>query len=150
MKAIVHSPDRDIDFFDNITGVLQGDTITPYLFIFCLDYVLWTSTDLIKENGFTLKNPRSRWYPTKTITDADYTDDQALLINARAQLESLLYNQEKQYLPCEIESSGFSDWQLESWSLYICHIWIPKLTTTILREWGIQFWHLKQRKSIRV
>ena len=50
----VHSPDEDIDFFDMVTGVLQGDTLAPYLFIFCLDYVLQTSIDQIKENGFTL------------------------------------------------------------------------------------------------
>ena len=40
MKAVVHSPDRDTDFFDIATGVLQGDRLTPYLFIICLDYVL--------------------------------------------------------------------------------------------------------------
>ena len=33
-------------------GVLQGDTLAPYLFIICLDYVLKMSIDLLKENGF--------------------------------------------------------------------------------------------------
>ena len=47
--------------------------------IICLDYVLWTSIDLIKEDGFTKKKTRSRWYPTETITSADYADDLALL-----------------------------------------------------------------------
>ena len=27
MKAMVHSPDRDTDFFDIVTGVWQGDTV---------------------------------------------------------------------------------------------------------------------------
>ena len=40
MKAKVHSPDGDTGFFDIVAGVLQGDTLAPYLFIICLDYVL--------------------------------------------------------------------------------------------------------------
>ena len=55
LKAMDHSPYRDIDFFNIVTGVLQGDTLEPYLFIICLDYVLWISINLIKENGFRLK-----------------------------------------------------------------------------------------------
>ena len=39
MKVKVCSPDGDTDFFDIVTGVLQGDTLTSYLFITCLDYV---------------------------------------------------------------------------------------------------------------
>ena len=45
-------PDGDTDYFDIVAGVLQGDTLAPYLFIICLDYVLGTSTDLMKENGY--------------------------------------------------------------------------------------------------
>ena len=37
--------------------------------------------DLMKENGFTLKKAKSRWYPSETITDTDYADDLALLVN---------------------------------------------------------------------
>ena len=47
MKAMVRSPDRDTDFFENVAGVLPGDTLAPYLFIICLDYILQTSIDLI-------------------------------------------------------------------------------------------------------
>ena len=42
-KAKVRSPDKDTDFFDIIAGVLQKDTLTRYLFIICLRYVLRTS-----------------------------------------------------------------------------------------------------------
>ena len=38
--------------------------------------------DQIKENGFTLKKARSRQYSAETITDADYADDLALLLNS--------------------------------------------------------------------
>ena len=41
--------------FNIFTGVLQGDTLPPNLFIICLDYLLRMSIDPIKENSFTLK-----------------------------------------------------------------------------------------------
>ena len=74
-KGKVRSPDGDIECFDTVAGVLQGDTLSPYLFIICLNYVLRTSIDKIRENGFQLTKKRSRSYPAKTITDADYADD---------------------------------------------------------------------------
>ena len=46
-------PDGDTSFCNTVTGVLQGDRLVPYLFILCQDYVLETSIDLMKENGFT-------------------------------------------------------------------------------------------------
>ena len=67
-------------------------TLAPYLFIICLDYVLRTSIDKIKENGFKLTKKRSRRYPAKTITDADYADDIVLLANTPAQAETLLHS----------------------------------------------------------
>ena len=39
-KVKVHSPVGDTDYFDIVTGVLQGDTLAPYLSIICLDYML--------------------------------------------------------------------------------------------------------------
>ena len=77
--------------FDIVAGVLQGDTLAPYLFIICFDYVLRTSIDLMKENGFKLAKERSRRYPAQTITDADNTVHVALLANSLTQAESLLH-----------------------------------------------------------
>ena len=51
--------------------ILRDIRLAPYLFIICLDYVLRTLIDKIKENGFELKKKRSRSYPAKTITDTD-------------------------------------------------------------------------------
>ena len=45
----VRSPDGDTEYFDIVAGVLKGDTLAPYLFIICLDYMLRTSTDKIRE-----------------------------------------------------------------------------------------------------
>ena len=74
-KVKLRSQDGDTDYFDIVTGVLRGDTIAPYLFIISLDYMLRTSIDLMKENGFKLANERNRRYPAETITDAKYADD---------------------------------------------------------------------------
>ena len=79
-KVKVRSPDGDTEYFDIVAGVLQGDTLAPYLFIICLDYVLKASIDKIRENGFELTKKRSKRYPAKTITDADYADDLTLLV----------------------------------------------------------------------
>ena len=82
IKVKLHSPDGDTDYFDIVAGVLQGDTVAPYLFIIWVGYEFRTSIDKIKENGFKLTKERSRRYPVKTITDTDYVDDIALLANA--------------------------------------------------------------------
>ena len=94
-KVKVRSPDGDTEYFDIVAGVLQGDTLAPYLFIICLDYVLRTSIDKIRENGFELTKKRSRRYPAKTITDADYADDIAILANTPDQAETLLHSLER-------------------------------------------------------
>ena len=49
----------------------------------------------MKENGFTRANARSRRYLTQAITDADYADDIALLVNTSSQAESLLHSMDK-------------------------------------------------------
>ena len=94
-KVKVRSPDGDADYFDIVVGVLQEDTLAPYLFIICLDYVFRMSIDKMKDNGFKLAKERSIRDPTQTITDADYADDKALLANTAAQLETLLHSLEQ-------------------------------------------------------
>ena len=91
-KVKVCSPDGETDYFNIVAGVLLGDTLAPYLFIICLNYVLRTSTNKINENCFELTKKRSRRYPAKTITDADYADDIVILANALAQTETLLHS----------------------------------------------------------
>ena len=80
-KVKVRSPDGDTEYFDTVAVVLQADTLAPYLFIFCLDYVLRTSIDKIRENGFELTKKRSRRYPAK--------------INTPDQAETLLHSLER-------------------------------------------------------
>ena len=78
-----------------VAGVLQGDTLAPYLFIISLDYVLRTSIDKIRENDCEMTKKRSRRYPAKIITDADYADDIAILANTPNQAETQLYSLER-------------------------------------------------------
>ena len=66
-KVKVRSPDGDTEYFDIVAGILQGDTLAPYLFIICLDYALRTSIDKIRENGLELIKKRSRSYPVKQL-----------------------------------------------------------------------------------
>ena len=91
-KVKVSSPDGDTDYFDIVAGVLQGDTLALYLSIICLDYVLRTSIDKIKENGFEVTKKRSRGYPAKTFADAA---DIGLLTNAPDQAETPLHSLEQ-------------------------------------------------------
>ena len=60
MKAMVHSPDGDTNFFGIVARVLQGDILASYKFIICLDYILQTSIDLIK-----------KWFHIKKRQEAD-------------------------------------------------------------------------------
>ena len=48
-KVKVRFPDGDTDYIDIVAGVLQGDTLAPYLFIICLEYVFRTCIDKIKK-----------------------------------------------------------------------------------------------------
>ena len=57
--------------------------------------MLRTSIDKIRENGFELTKKRSRRYPTKTITDADYADDIVILANTPNQAKTLLHSLER-------------------------------------------------------
>ena len=93
-KVKVHLPDGDTEYFDIVAGVLQGDTLVPYLFIICLDYMLRTSIDKIRENSFELTKKRSRRHLTKTITDADYINDIAILANTPNQAKTIMHSLE--------------------------------------------------------
>ena len=92
MKAMIHSLDADTNFFEVVAGFLFGDTSALYLFIICLDYVIRTSMNLIKENGFTLK--KARRYPAENITDTYFADYIAFLANIPTQTKSLQHSLE--------------------------------------------------------
>ena len=71
--------------------------ITTYVLTTCLEHLWIKST----KNLFKLIKERSRRYLAKTITDADYADDIALLANAPAQAETnnIVWNEPLQHRP---------------------------------------------------
>ena len=79
-RAMVYSFDGDIDFFDVVAGILQGDTLAPFLFILYLDYVLRTTIDLMKE----------KWFNTKKKQEANDTLQKWLLIQTSQIIERFL------------------------------------------------------------
>ena len=64
-KAKVITPDGDTSHFDIKAGVLQGDTLAPYLFVIILDYIMrQTYKDREDELGFTLQKRKSKRVPS--------------------------------------------------------------------------------------
>ena len=91
VKAKVVSPDGDTDFFKITAGVLQGDTLAPYLFVIVLDFALRRAIQGKEEElGFTLHRRRSRRTGPKVVTDLDFADDIALLSNRVEQAKAML------------------------------------------------------------
>ena len=96
-RAKVISPDGETDFFEIKAGVLQGDTLAPYLFAIVLDYVLRkTFAGREKELGFQLYRQRSRRVPAVTVTDLDFADDLALLTEEMEQAQEILLRLENE------------------------------------------------------
>ena len=79
-KARVVSPDGETDSFNIVAGVLQGDTLAPYLFAIVLDYAMRQAYNGKEEElGFTLNKRTCRRIGPAVVTDADFADDIALL-----------------------------------------------------------------------
>ena len=79
--------------------MLQGNTLAPFLFVICLDYLLRISVDKCNEYALTLELVRTRRFSNKKITDADYADNLTLLSDNS-------YNAQKLFHILE-QSAGF-------------------------------------------
>ena len=88
----VQTIDGLTEFFETLIGVLQGDTLAPFLFIVVLDYVLRNSMSL--DQGLTIEPRRSRRVLGVKATDLDFADDLALLSDTIEQAEKLLHDLE--------------------------------------------------------
>jgi len=93
-KAKVISTDGDSEIFDILAGVLQGDTLAPFLFIIVLDYALRISVDLSNDKGIKIKAPQRTRNPGLFLTDLDFADDLALVAESIQNLEDLLHSLE--------------------------------------------------------
>ena len=70
-SATVLSPDGETAAFDICAGILQGDTLAPFLFIIVLDYVLRMSVDKLNNNGLEIHPRKSSRNPAVHLTDTD-------------------------------------------------------------------------------
>ena len=97
LKAKVISSDGDTAYFKILAGVMQGDTLAPFLFVIVLDYALGQAIQGREEElGFTLHRRRSRRVPAVSICDLDFADDIALLSNQIEQARSLVHSVEQE------------------------------------------------------
>ena len=138
-KVKVRSPDGDTEYFDIIAGVLQGETLAPYLFIICLDYMLRTSIDKIRESGFELTKKRGRRYLAKTITNADYADDIVILANTPKQGETLLHSLERGNHRADTTANSVLDLTPDKYDIP-CKELKPKINNFLLKKWQ-QCWN---------
>ena len=74
----------------NKTGILQGDTLAPFLFIIVVDYALRMSVDEINDMGFQIQPRRCSRNPAVYLTDTDFADDIALISNCLENAQALL------------------------------------------------------------
>ena len=90
-KARVISPDGETELFEILAGVLQGDTLAPYLFIIILDYAMREALKGREEElGFTLQQRLSRRHDPIVLTDLDFADDSALVSESLVQAQIML------------------------------------------------------------
>ena len=65
---------------DILAGVLQRDTLAPYLFIIVIDYIMTVTIDDDDSNsGFTLRPARSRSIFAEKIADVEQVANRLLL-----------------------------------------------------------------------
>ena len=91
--ARVITEDGLTEAFYILAGVMQGDTLAPYLFVIAIDYVMTTAL-VGKDLGFTVHPRRSRRHPAVKVTDVDFADDLALTTDTAAEAQDLLHSVE--------------------------------------------------------
>ena len=100
-KVVVTTTDGEADPFDLSAGVLQGDTLAPYLFVLVVDYVLRCAIP-DDTHGFIISprvGTRSRTHsPAVAVSDLDFADDIALLSHNHEDAQALLTSVEQEAL----------------------------------------------------
>ena len=93
--AVNVTPDGPTDYFEIKKGVLQDDTLAPYLFAIVIDYIMRQTYNGREYLGFQLCRRRSRRLPA-VVTDLDFADDLALLTEEIEQAQEILHRLEKE------------------------------------------------------
>ena len=85
-----YDTDKFTDYISLSVGVLQGDTLAPYLFVIVMDFILRTALDGESSLGLKIKNGTTRRYPAKYLTDLAYADDITLITESAANAQTAL------------------------------------------------------------
>ncbi|CAJ1085861.1 PREDICTED: uncharacterized protein LOC103374843 [Xyrichtys novacula] len=90
-RAKVVTSDGISEECEILTGVQQGDTLAPFLFIIGLDYVLKKAINpWEQELSFTIIPRMSRRSPAVALADLDFTGDICLVSDHMEQAQELL------------------------------------------------------------
>ena len=107
LKAKVKSQDGETEHFKIHAGVMQGDTLAPFLFITVLDHALSKAINGRElELGFTLQKRQSSRNLGKAICDLDFADDIVLLANEIGQAQELLTAVQRECRKVGLELNG--------------------------------------------
>ena len=87
-SAVVATAHGNTENFSTTSGVLHGDSLTPFLFITLLDYVL-RETLFVNIDGFTITPHRSSRYPAVRIGALVYADDIAITCDTIEQAQNV-------------------------------------------------------------
>ena len=93
-RAKIITGDGLTELFEILAGVLQGDTLAPYLFIIVVDYIMTTVLAAEGDVGFTITPSRSRRHKAEKLADAEFADDVALISDSIAEAQQLLQSLE--------------------------------------------------------
>lgn len=87
--ACVRTSTGCTDEFCTTSGVLQGDTLAPYLFVIVMDYIMRIS--LTAEDGYTVRRRLSARHTAVKIPALAYADDAALMSDNGEAAQRQLY-----------------------------------------------------------
>ena len=97
LRARIKTTEGNTDYFRMFAGVMQGDTLAPYLFVIVLDYAMRKAiTGRENELGLTLQHRQSSRFPEQSICDLDFADDIVLLSNEIEQARKLLQSVQRE------------------------------------------------------
>ena len=94
-SSTVMTTDGETQAFPTLAGILQGDTLAPFLFIMVVDYIMRVSVDTITEKGYLLHPRRGSRQPAEYLTDTDFADDIALISQSLEHAQDLLQSLEQ-------------------------------------------------------
>ena len=105
-SSFVQAFDCPTKEFFTTTGILQGDTMAPYLFVIVVDYLLRHSIDTLKSKGIDIMPSKTSREKDKYLTDLDYADDIALTATLLQDAQDLLSSLEDASAKVALFSNG--------------------------------------------